>query len=161
MRDVWSSFIDATALTAQVYFLILGGLLFSRFVAFSGVLGAMVEWVGNLPIPPMGIMFILVVMYLIMGCILDPVSMLVITIPFVYPIVTALGWDGISFGVILIILVEMAVITPPIGFNVFAVASAAGIPASTVFLYCLPFYFTVMILLWLIILFPKIATCLI
>ena len=161
MRDIWSSLVDASALTAQVYFLILGGFLFSRFVAFSGVLRTMVEWVGNLPIPPVGIMAILVVLYLILGAILDPVSMLVITIPFVYPIVTALGWDGIAFGVIMIILVEMAVITPPIGFNVYAVASAAGIPAGVVFLGVIPFYSVVLVVLWLIILFPEIATFLI
>jgi C4-dicarboxylate transporter DctM subunit len=84
--------------------------------------------------------------------------MLVLTIPFVYPVALSLGYDGISFGIIFIILLEIGALTPPIGFNVFVVAATANIDTWVVFRGIIPFFLLLLVVLWIIIVFPQIAT---
>jgi tripartite ATP-independent transporter DctM subunit len=158
VKPLWSSFREAAMLTVQIFFLILGGMMFARFVALSGVVGSLITGIGNLGWNRYAVMALIVVVYLILGALLDPVSMLVITIPFVYPIVTFLGWSGIAFGVVIIFLVEMAVITPPVGFNCYVVAGATKVPTSRVFFGTLYLYPAMLLFLILIIAFPQIAT---
>lgn len=158
-KKIMTGFAGAAGTAAQVFIIVVAGMIFGTVVGFSGILKPFMSFVEGLPIPSLGIMAIIVVIYLLLGMFLDPVTMLVISLPFTFPLVTeTLGYSPFAFGVMAIMLVEMAVITPPIGFNVFVVAGAANMPSTTVFRGIVPFFIMMMIALWMIILFPQIAT---
>ncbi len=94
----------------------------------------------SLPIPPLAVIFVLLVIYIILGCIFDTVSAMLITLPFVLPIVTGLGYDPIWWGIINVVVVELGMITPPIGINVFVLYGVARtIPLSQIFRGVMPF----------------------
>jgi C4-dicarboxylate transporter DctM subunit len=157
-RTIIRALSDAALMTAQIFLIALGGILFGRVVGFSGLSTLLGEFITTLALPPMAIMGVIVLIYLVLGCLMDPLAMLVLTIPFVYPVALSLGYDGISFGIIFIILLEIGALTPPIGFNVFVVAATANIDTWVVFRGIIPFFLLLLVVLWIIIVFPQIAT---
>jgi C4-dicarboxylate transporter DctM subunit len=117
--------IDTMRAISSFTVILLGGFLLARFLVMSGFTQALVALVStglSKGVVLMGI----VLMYLILGCLMDPVSMLITTVPFIYPLIISLGFDGIWFGVIFTKLSEIGVLTPPVGMNLFVVAAAAG-----------------------------------
>lgn len=108
-----------------VMMVIIGGLFFARFLVLCGWIERMVHITTTLPLPPIGIMAMIGVFYLVLGCLMDPLPMILCTVPFIYPIVIELGFDPIWFGVILVKLTEIGCITPPVGVNLFVVAGSA------------------------------------
>ena len=121
----WRALIDTASNTAMIYVIIFGASIFSYFINVSHVPEAMTAWVQALPLPPLAIIFVLLVIYVILGCIFDTVSAMLITLPFVLPIVTGLGYDPIWWGIINVVVVELGMITPPIGINVFVLYGVA------------------------------------
>jgi tripartite ATP-independent transporter DctM subunit len=160
LRAIWDCFKQTAELTSVLFIIIIGGILFSRFLVVSGFITDLTDLVtaSGLTAP----MFILtiVVMYVIMGMFIDPLSMLVMTVPFIYPVIISFGMDPIWFGVVTVKLIEIAVITPPVGINLFAVVSAADGRVSTADLFfgVLPFVLIECIVLLLLVLFPAIST---
>ncbi|MEZ5767208.1 MAG: TRAP transporter large permease subunit [Paracoccaceae bacterium] len=107
---------------------------------------------------PYGVLAMIVVAYLVLGMFLDGLAMLVVTIPIFFPIVTAMGFDPIWFGVIAVIVIEMGMITPPVGLNVFVVKGvAADVPMLDIFRGVLPFWIAMLVCLLLIVAVPEIA----
>ena len=136
----WRALIDTASNTAMIYVIIFGASIFSYFINVSHVPEAMTAWVQALPLPPLAIIFVLLVIYVILGCIFDTVSAMLITLPFVLPIVTGLGYDAIWWGIINVVVVELGMITPPIGINVFVLYGVARtIPLSQIFRGVMPF----------------------
>ena len=105
--------------------IILGGFLLSRFLVISGFTQDLVA-LASTGLSKSAVLISIVIMYLILGCLMDPASMLITTIPFIYPLIIPLGFNGIWFGVIFTKLSEIGVLTPPVGMNLFVVAAAAG-----------------------------------
>jgi len=106
----------------------------------------------------LGSLIIILLAYIVLGMFMDALSMLVITIPIVYPVILTLGYDPIWFGVIAVIVIEMGMITPPVGINVFVVKGIApDVPMSTIFKGVLPFWIAMLIALVVLIAFPQIA----
>jgi TRAP-type C4-dicarboxylate transport system permease large subunit len=103
-------------------------------------------------------MMLIIIFYLFIGCVLEFLSIAVITLPLVFPVLTAAGFDPIATLIIIIMLSQIATITPPLGMAVFAVASIAGVRAEEVFRGILPFFFVCLLLTVLIVIFPQIAT---
>ena len=127
LRGFWSDVLDAAMLTSTIFFIIISGFLFSRFMITSGFVPVLVSTVSGVGVGPMEFLLIMVFVDLVLGMFLDGATIAVITLPFVYPIARELGIDGIWFGVLFVKLVEMGAITPPIGLNLFAViASSRG-----------------------------------
>jgi tripartite ATP-independent transporter DctM subunit len=128
MSGFWDALLDAVKITSQIFVIILGGLLFSRFLAVSGVAKLIVDWIissgTNRYIILSGLMF----MYIFLGCLLDAPSMMVITLPVVFPLIKLLGFDGVWFGIIITKIIEVGLITPPLGLNVYIVKGASPIP---------------------------------
>jgi C4-dicarboxylate transporter, DctM subunit len=162
-KMAWTGFkqvcLDSMLVFSSIFIIIVAGSLFSRFWAISGVVQQVGDWVIGLPVPPAVILSMFAVMYLILGALIDPTSMMVLTLPLVYPIITKLGYDGIWFGVILVKLVEFAMLTPPVGFNAFVVNSAAGgaVSLEDVFAGIIPFLVLESIVMILLISFPQIT----
>lgn len=154
---IWA-FHEATALTAQIFILIIAGQMLAKVVSLSGVTHSVLVWMATAGLPLATIWVIFILIYLILGAILDPISMLVLTLPLSFPILTALGVDPIALGVIVVILVEVAVITPPIGFNVYVVAAMAGVDPVEVFRGSVMFFFVLMLMVVIIIALPGLAT---
>jgi tripartite ATP-independent transporter DctM subunit len=150
---------DGLRTACMVLFIITGAIVFGHFMAISNIPFVLADWVGNLPLPPMAIMMVIIFIYFIGGFFMDSMALIVVTIPIFFPIVTRLGIDPIWFGVMIVLVGEMGVITPPVGVNVFVIKGIApDIPLHRIFRGILPFLGALIIMTILLIIFPKIAT---
>ena len=117
------------------------------------------DWVAGLPLPAMGIMVLIIFIYLIGGCFMDALALITLTIPIIYPVVLTLGFDPIWFGVIVVLVTEMGVITPPVGVNVYVIKGITeDVPLETIFRGILPFLVALIVAVILLMAFPIIAT---
>lgn len=163
-RISWEGFnrslLDATRTTAMIMLLIAGAMIFGRLMAISRVPFEAAQWVGMLSLPPFAVMAIILFIYLILGCFIDALALVLLTIPIFYPIVVnILGYDPIWFGVIIVMTVAMGVITPPVGMNVFIIKGVApDIPLEVIYKGIWPFLAALVICLALLVAFPQIAT---
>jgi TRAP-type C4-dicarboxylate transport system permease large subunit len=158
VKQMIESFYETVVLNSQFFPVIIGGYIFSRFIALTGLVDAFMTAVTVAQIPAFATMCIFILVLLFLGCILDPISMLVITMPIFFPILTGLGYDPIALAIIVVILINIAGITPPIGLGCFVVASVARVDPAEVFRGVLPFFITSLVVMFLIIFFPSIAT---
>lgn len=145
-------------ISAMIFAIIVGGYLVARFLAVTGVTDFLVEAIIAAELGRIGLLLLLIVLYFVLGAMLDVFGMLVLTIPFVFPVVTELGIDPVWFGVFVVIMAELALITPPIGANVFVMRRVAPeVPMEEIFLGVFPFVVGELGVLVLLILFPDIA----
>jgi tripartite ATP-independent transporter DctM subunit len=153
---------DTTRTTAMIMLMIAGAMIFGRFMAISRVPFELASWTAGLPLPPWAVMGIILLIYLILGCFIDALALVLLTIPIFYPIVVnTLGYDPIWFGVIVVMVVAMGVITPPVGMNVYIIKGVAPhIPLEVIFKGIWPFLGALIICLIILIIFPAIATIL-
>lgn len=143
----------------MLYTILIGAHIFANFVTITQLPAAMVEWVTGFGLPGLAIIFALAAMYILLGAIFDSIAAMVITLPFVFPLVTVgLGYDPIWWGIVMIIVIEIGMITPPIGINVFVMHGVRpDIPLPTIFRGVVPFLGADLMRLTLIILFPALA----
>ena len=150
---------DGLRTACMVLFIITGATVFGHFLAISNIPFVLADWVGQLPLPPMAIMAVIIFIYFIGGFFMDSMAMIVVTIPIFFPVVMKLGLDPIWFGVIIVLVGEMGVITPPVGVNVFVIKGIApDIPLHHIFRGILPFLGALIILTALLMFIPEIAT---
>lgn len=154
-----SKALEETALiSAMIFAIIVGGYLFARFLAVTGTTEAMVEILIGMNLGRVLFLVMLVVLYILLGAMLDVFGMLVLTIPFVMPVVLGLGIDPIWFGVFAVVMAELALVTPPIGANVFVMRrTAPDVPMEEIFMGVLPFVLGELVVIALLIAFPEIA----
>jgi C4-dicarboxylate transporter DctM subunit len=158
----WGSFFEAgkegLRTSCMVIFIITGAIIFGHFMAVSRIPFVLAEWLGGLPIHPMAVMGVIIFIYFIGGFFMDSMGLIVLTIPIFYPIVIKLGFDPIWFGVILVLVGEMGVITPPVGVNVFVIKGISpDVPLETIFKGIFPFLGALIILTVILMFFPQIA----
>jgi tripartite ATP-independent transporter DctM subunit len=150
---------DTARTTAMIYVILVGAHVFGPFLARSGLPGALSDWMIGLGLGAYGTLALILLLLIVLGCFLEGFAMLVLTLPILFPTVMALGFDPIWFGVILVIVLEMGLITPPVGVNVFVVKSIAReVPLGTMFRGVLPFWGAMMVCVLLLVAFPQIAT---
>ncbi len=162
-RLTWKRFIEAgiegLQTACMVIFIITGAVIFGHFLAITTIPFLLAETVGRLPIPPIGVMAVIIFIYFIGGFFMDSMALVVVTIPIFFPVVMKLGFDPIWFGVIIVLVAEMGVITPPVGVNVFVIKGIApDIPLHIIFRGILPFLAALIIVTILLVLCPWIAT---
>ncbi|WP_028307812.1 TRAP transporter large permease [Desulfitibacter alkalitolerans] len=163
-RLTWNGFtkslMDATRTTAMIMLLVAGATIFGRFIAISRIPFEVASWAGGLPLPPYIVMGIILLIYLILGCFIDALALILLTIPIFFPVVvTTLGYDPIWFGIIIVMVVAMGVITPPVGMNVYVIKGVApDIPLEVIFRGIWPFLAAIIVCLIALIAFPQIAT---
>lgn len=116
----------AAVTTAMLFIIIIGGLLFSRMLVMSGAITAVVDWISLSGMNKFTLIFALCLMYIVLGCLTDAISMLVVTLPFVFPIIQKAGLDPIWFGILCVQFLEIGAITPPVGLNLYATVSASN-----------------------------------
>jgi tripartite ATP-independent transporter DctM subunit len=151
--------VDTARTSAMIYVILVGAHVFGPFLARTGLPGALSDWMIGLGLGPYGTLAIILLLLIILGCFLEGFAMLVLTLPILFPTVVALGFDPIWFGVIMVIVLEMGLITPPVGVNVFVVKSIArDVPLGQMFRGVLPFWAAMMVCTLLLIIFPQIAT---
>jgi len=159
----WRTFFEATKdglrTACMVIFIITGAVIFGHFMAVSRIPFMLADWVGGLPLPPMGIIGVIVIIFFIGGFFMDSMALIVLLIPILFPVLIGLGVDLIWFGVIVVLVAEMGVITPPVGVNVFVIKGIApDIPIETIFKGIFPFLGALIICTIILIAFPQIAT---
>jgi tripartite ATP-independent transporter DctM subunit len=151
------SFMDGAKSTATIFTLIMGGYLFSRYITMTGMASYVAEAAVGLPFGPLGILAIVLLLYIPLGMFLEPVAIMLITIPVILPAITKLGFDAIWFGVIFIKMIELGNITPPIGMNVYVIKGIApDVPIEEIFKGCGLFLFLDILALILLVAFPDI-----
>ena len=144
--------------TAMVYLILIGAHMLTPFLALSHIPEALASSLIGLNLGPTVILLIILASYIILGTFLEGLAMLVLTIPIVFPLVTALGFDPIWFGVLVVIVLEMGLISPPVGINVYMVKSIAeDVPMGAIFTGILPFWIAMLVCLVILIIFPAIA----
>jgi C4-dicarboxylate transporter, DctM subunit len=145
-------------MTAFIFLIIIGASVFSYFLALTGLPGTLSEFITGLPLPRELILLAIILAYMVLGCVMEVYSIMILTLPIIFPIIQALGFDPIWFGVIMVIVLEIGLITPPIGLNVFVLKGAApGIKVETIFKGIWPFFGAAILAMVLIALFPQIA----
>jgi tripartite ATP-independent transporter DctM subunit len=155
-RSLW----DATRTTAMIMLMVAGAIIFGRFMAVSRVPFELANWAGALPLPPFVVVGIVLLIYLILGCFIDALALVLLTIPIFFPVVvTTLGYDPIWFGVIIVMVVAMGVITPPVGMNVYIIKGVApDVPLETIFKGIWPFLAALVACLVILVAFPRVVT---
>lgn len=149
---------ESAATTAALMFLVMGAVIFSAFVNIGGLSAAIGSFVSGLEVQPFTVMLVIIAMYIVLGCVLEAYSMILLTVPIVYPIVAALGYDLVWFGIVLVIVVEISLITPPIGMNVFVLrAVVPDVETREIFKGLLPFILADVLRVMLIISIPSLA----
>ena len=158
----WDGFIralmDSTKISCMVMVIVTGAVIFGHFMAVTRIPFNLALWVTSLPLPSFAIMGAIILMYLFGGCIMDALGMIMLTIPIFFPVAMALGYDPIWFGVVIVLITELGVITPPVGINVYVVHGISpDIPLEVIFRGVAPFVLALMICVIILLVFPQIA----
>ena len=159
----WRGFLrsldETTRVTCMIFVIVAGATVFGHFLAVTGIPANAGAWVASLSLPPPVIIGLIILVYLVLGCLMDSLAMIMLTIPIFFPVVTTLGYDPIWFGVIVVLVTGMGVITPPVGINVYVVAGVArDVPLQVIFRGSSYLLIALLATAVLLILFPQIAT---
>lgn len=158
LKGFWRAVMETVSTSTMLYMIVIGANVLNPFLALTGIPDGLGAGLAALGLGPYGTLIVILASYLVLGMFLDGLAMLVITVPIYFPVIMALGFDPIWFGVVVVIVVEMGMITPPVGLNVFVVRNVAGdVALGTVFRGVLPFLLAMVICLGLIIAVPEIA----
>jgi len=158
LNGLMDSMRDSVRLSAMIMFLVAGAVIYGRFLAVTGLPTALAQWAVALPFPPVAILVVILLIYLILGLFIDALALILLTVPIFYPVAIQLGFDPIWFGVIIVLALGMGVITPPVGANVYVVAGVdKETPVMTIFKGAWPFLLAIFVCIALLVVFPQIA----
>jgi len=158
----WQGFVkslaDTTRISCMVMVIVTGATIFGHFMAITRVPYTLAQWVSELPLPSHAIMGVIVLIYLFGGCFMDALAMVMLTIPIFFPVAQTLGFDPIWFGVVIVLITEMGVITPPVGVNVYVVYGVAkDVPLEAIFRGVFPMLLALLLCNLILLFFPQIA----
>jgi C4-dicarboxylate transporter DctM subunit len=157
-QEIVQSLLEATRTTAAVFTVLIGALLFGYFLTITQVPQKVTEFLVGLGIGRYGVLALIMVMYLVLGTLMDALAMIILTVPIVFPVIIALGFDPIWFGILIVMVAELGLIHPPVGMNIFVIKSVVeNVKISTIFYGVLPFLITDLVRLLLLIAFPILA----
>ena len=132
--------------------------MFNYFLATTRLPYDLAEWVAALPINRYGIIAVIALIYVVLGCFMATIPMIILTVPIFFPVAMSLGFDGIWFGVIVCRITEVALITPPYAMNLFVIQRAANVPIGTLYRGILPFCLSTLVIVALLVAFPELTT---
>jgi C4-dicarboxylate transporter, DctM subunit len=158
----WSGFSQAlfetTRISCMILVIVAGATIFGKFLAVSRIPYDIANWVAAFNLPPAVIMGFIILVYLAGGCFIDSLALIMLTIPIFFPVVVGFGYDPIWFGVVIVMVTQIGVITPPVGVNVYVVSGVArDVPLSVIFRGVVPLLIALIIATLLLIPFPQIA----
>jgi len=158
-RMLWRAAQETLRTSCMVLVIVAGATMFGHFLAVSQIPMALARWLTHLPLPAHGVLLLILLFFLLAGCFVDALALILLTIPILYPVVLELGFDPIWFGVMIVLVTQMGVITPPVGVNVYVVGGMdRSIPLQTIFRGALPFLLALIAATLLLLVFPGIAT---
>ncbi len=158
MDGIKRSLLEATRTSAAVFTILIGALIFGYFLTITQTPQKVTEFLTGLGIGSYGVLIVILLMYLILGCLMDAMAMIILTVPIVFPVVIQLGFDPIWFGIIIVMTVELGLIHPPVGMNVFVIKSMVkDVDFTTIFKGVLPFVAALIVVLALMVVFPQLA----
>lgn len=156
-EGIWAAIVSSLKSTGMIFMIIIGATIFGYYLTMSQIPQAVVGAISALDVSKWVVLALLILLYLVLGCIMDQIAILLLTLPIVFPVVHAIGFDPIWFGVISIVLVEIGLATPPVGLNVFIVSSVGKIPLELAFRGAMVLLISCFISLMLFIVFPDIV----
>ena len=150
--------LQATRTAAAVFTVLIGAILFGYFLTVTQTPQNVTAFITGLGLGRYGVLAVIMLMYLVLGCLMDAMAMIILTVPIIFPVITSLGFDPVWFGVIIVMTVELGLIHPPVGMNVFVIKTVVkDVSFSTIFLGVIPFVLTDITRLVVLIVFPAIA----
>jgi len=159
MGQFMECLLRAVRTSAAIFTILIGALLFGYFLTVTQTPQHVTEFLTGLGLGRYGVLMVIMLMYLILGCVMDAMAMVILTIPIIFPVITALGFDPIWFGIIIVMTVELGLIHPPVGMNVFVIKSVVrDVKIGTIFVGVIPFVITDIIRLGILIAFPILST---
>jgi tripartite ATP-independent transporter DctM subunit len=156
-ESFWASVMGTTRITCMIMLILAGASFMSTSLAYTGIPQALATWVGSLNLSPYALIAALTLMYILLGTALDGISMIVLTTAVVIPMIREAGFDLVWFGIFLVLVVEMAEVSPPVGFNLFVLQTMSGKDSNTVALAALPFFFLLVAAVAIITIFPDLV----
>ncbi|MCL1828010.1 MAG: TRAP transporter large permease [Oscillospiraceae bacterium] len=138
-RSFLFSMLDSIRNTSMCFFILIGAFVFNRFMTMSNLPNIFGAYIAELNVPRYVILLLIILMYLVMGAFMDVFATLLLTLPIIFPVVRALGYDAVWFGIIMVRMVEIGLITPPFGINLFAISKSTGVPIGTIYKGVVPF----------------------
>ncbi len=157
-RDIREVLTETAHTTAQLFAVLIGAWIFSNFVNLAGLPDALKAAVTGFGLPPIGVMMMILLVYILLGTVFESLSMLLLTVPIFFPLVTSLGFDPVWFGIIVVVVTEISLITPPVGLNVFVLKGVVGnVTTGTIFRGVTPFWVMDIIRLLLLTLIPSLV----
>ena len=158
MRQLWSAAKDSVVTTATVMLILIAAHMINPFMALSHIPEVVGTFMDGLNLGPTGVLIVILAIYIVLGCFLEGFAMLVLTLPIFFPIITGMGIDPIWFGVLVVLALEMGLISPPVGLNVFIVKSVApSVPLGQIFTGVILFWIMMLVTLAILIAFPQIS----
>ncbi len=158
LANTRDALMETVKTSAMIFTILIGALTLNNLMVFSGIAAALSGFVSGLDMHPMAVMAIILLIYLVMGCFLDALAMILLTVPIFFPIITNLGFDPVWFGIIVVMVVELGLITPPIGMNVFVIKGMVPeVKLSSIYKGVIPFVLAQLVLIVLVFLIPDIA----
>lgn len=149
---------EASVATVMIYFIVFGAMIFSYFISLTGVSDSLIGGIENLGLPPLGVIFVLVLIYLVLGAFFDEVAAVVVTLPLVLPIILSLGYDPVWWGILNVALIGVGMLTPPIGINVMLLNSMrSDIPLSSIYRGIVAFFLADCVRILILTLFPQVT----
>ena len=133
--------IETAHTTASLFAVLTGAWIFSNFINYAGLPTALLDLVTHWSVSPLAVIFMILAVYIVLGCVFESLSMLLLTVPIFFPLVTSLGFDPVWFGIIVVVVTEISLITPPVGLNVFVLKGVLGdVSTATIFRGTIPFW---------------------
>ena len=157
-RELIMSLFETLRTTSMVFVILAGTSILGRFLAVTKIPFELAGWVSELPVSPMAIFAVIVLMYIIAGCVIEALPLIMLTVPIFFPVVVALGFDPIWFGVIIVLVAQMGLITPPVGVSAYVIKGVApDVPLGTIFRGAITFLPAMVICVIILMAFPQIA----
>ncbi|RRH72994.1 TRAP transporter large permease [Falsigemmobacter faecalis] len=160
LKTLRETFLEAIMSSATIFLVVFGGMLFARFLTYTGLVASVSDWLILQDLAPFTYLLAFGILFLILGCFIEPIAIMVMTLPVMFPVMMNVGYDPIWLGVVVIKMCEISLITPPVGLNVFVVRSSSPVPLrlEQVFAGVTPFIAMEVLALGLLIMFPAIVT---
>lgn len=162
LRHLRRIFVETAATSVMLYTVLFGAMLFTHLISFSGMGEGIRQWIDGMGLGPYQTLLVILLVFLVLGCVMDSLAIILICVPLFVPTLTASGFDLVWFGIVVVVLTEIALVTPPIGMNVFVLkASLPHVPLVSIFKGLVPFIGADLIRLSLLVLFPSISLVLV
>jgi C4-dicarboxylate transporter, DctM subunit len=149
--------VETVKQTCMIFVILVGATLFSYFIAFSRLGNSLISYIESTNLSPIGVLLLVILMYLILGLFLDLFGSMLLTLPLVFPLITSLGYDPIWFGIVVVLVLEIGLVTPPVGINLYITSQQSGVSIKKVLQGSIPFIGVLLFVVFLLILFPELV----